>query len=280
MSYRRHLFWLPGFLLFLATAALAGPPTRVEIPPEVRQHLLVFTNQHGRYLVVPTYGDRMPVALRNKLKRNTFFGDAKHVYRQRIRNTLRRTKTGGFKVYISDFRMRIANLEVDAAGRAVMHCEQSKRPLVPLPPAQAQRFLGRVTAHPFFWTHEPHLLARDDDGVYYYVDRKAIGRWGAQQRQTSGLRGFRLWIGRRGQMKPIKLRDAVLDAAGQIFLTKRGALHLDWKGRSRQIHWRRGKKRKPLTNVPVVGSQDTAILIHRHLGPYAGLRFHMPCEEL
>ena len=63
----------------------------------------------------------------------------------------------------------------------------------------------------------PHLLARDDSGVYYYVDRLS---------KLHGGKGFRVFIGRKGGMKQLALTDVASDSAGQVFSTKTGDLRL------------------------------------------------------
>ena len=63
----------------------------------------------------------------------------------------------------------------------------------------------------------PHLFARDDTGVYYYVDKLA---------ERHGGKSYRVFVGRKGGMKQLSLMDVASDSAGQVFSTKTGDLRL------------------------------------------------------
>ena len=63
----------------------------------------------------------------------------------------------------------------------------------------------------------PHLLARDDMGIYYYVDKLS---------ERHGGKAFRVFVGKRGAMKQVPLVDIAMDSAGQVFSTKTGDLRL------------------------------------------------------
>lgn len=252
-------------------------PLPKQVPVALRDQLLVLTNGRGRYLIVPHVRPTMTTSERNKLRKYIFYGDAKHVYQQRVLGGLTLHKDGTFKVQIRDFRLVSSRLTGVLGQEPYMKCDEARLPLRQLSAPQARALLDKVELHPRFWQREPHLLARDDEGRYFYVDRMFAHRRGRRAIALTELRGFRLFIGRRGRAREVKLRDAVLDAAGQIFLTNKGALHLETK--TGKLFWRRGKKRTFLTKVPL-NKQDTWILIHRYLGAYMGVRFHVPCEGL
>jgi len=63
----------------------------------------------------------------------------------------------------------------------------------------------------------PHVFARDDAGVYYYVDRIA---------KVYGGKGFRVFVGKKGAMKQLALTDVASDSEGDVFSTKTGDLRL------------------------------------------------------
>jgi hypothetical protein len=65
--------------------------------------------------------------------------------------------------------------------------------------------------------HRPHLLARDDAGVYYYVDTLAA---------EYGGNGYRVFIGKRGALKQVPLSDVAVDSAGEVFSTKTGDIRI------------------------------------------------------
>ncbi len=82
-------------------------------------------------------------------------------------------------------------------------------------------------------------------------------------------------------MKPVALVNIVSDSEGDIFASKRGRLRLIFThgGRDRQRTWEwiSGKKRRSLTDVPVLRN---IMLIYRDLGVYDGKRLGTPCDDL
>lgn len=258
-------------LLSLPAWARGRPEAALEVPAELRQKLMVFTNGKGRFLVVPRVQPKMDRLLRGRLDPLVFFGDGKTVYQQDAQILV---KSPGAIVYVGEFRVKQGTFKF-LAGRPTLNCGGGDIPLQQLNEAQTRHFRQKVDFRPPYWQHEPHLFARDDDGRYYYVDRARTGPLRQRYVPLSQLRGFRLFIGRRGRVKPVKLRDAVLDDAGQIFLSAKGALHLDKRG----LFWRVGKVRTPLLAVPM-HSDAMRLLIHKQLGAYSAVRFHTPCDEL
>ena len=128
-----------------------------------------------------------------------------------------------------------------------------------------------------FWNRIPHSLARDSDGRYYYVDRLA------GQDQSYGYRGFRVFVGMRGQMKRMKMKNVVSDPSGEIFITTKGKLKLilENKGniKDSKVFWVSGKETTELTKVDV-GLIKTRVMIYRQLGVYLGQPLHLPCDDL
>ncbi len=98
----------------------------------------------------------------------------------------------------------------------------------------------------------PHLLARDDSGVYYYVDKLS---------PLHGGKNYRVFVGRKGAMKQLALTDIASDSAGQVFSTKSGDLRLvntitDSSKRS-GVWFKGGKKTELITldldvNSPII----------------------------
>jgi len=107
----------------------------------------------------------------------------------------------------------------------------------------------------------PHLLARDDSGVYYYVDRIA---------KLYGGKGYRVFVGRKGAMKPMPLVDVASDSAGDVFSTKSGDLRLVRNSDSNKdtMTWIKGSKR---TELLVLDTDINAVVIFKDLGIYTVL---------
>jgi hypothetical protein len=104
----------------------------------------------------------------------------------------------------------------------------------------------------------PYLLARDDGGVYYYVD---------VIRDQYGGKGYRVFVGKKGAMKQRPLTDVATDTAGDVFATKTGDLRIVREvGEGKpSVTWVKGGKRSSLVTLdPEANSR----LIYKDLGVY------------
>jgi hypothetical protein len=108
----------------------------------------------------------------------------------------------------------------------------------------------------------PYLLARDDRGVYYYVD---------VLRDVYGGNAHRVFVGKKGGLKQMALTDVTSDSAGDVFSTKTGDLRLvrtfdESKGTDKPTaQWIRGEKKRDLIYLDIYMNQP---LIYRDLGLY------------
>lgn len=106
----------------------------------------------------------------------------------------------------------------------------------------------------------PHLLARDDKGVYYYID---------VLRDQYGGNGHRVFVGKRGALKQLPLTDVATDIAGEVYSTKSGDLRLvktaDTDSSKARAQWIRGERKNELVYLDTFMSQP---LIWRELGIY------------
>lgn len=106
----------------------------------------------------------------------------------------------------------------------------------------------------------PYLLARDDRGVYYYVD---------ELRPVYGGTGHRVFVGKKGALKQMALTDVTIDTAGSVFATKTGDLRLVntvVEGKDKPTaQWIRGEKKSELVYLDLYMNQP---LIYRDLGLY------------
>jgi hypothetical protein len=109
--------------------------------------------------------------------------------------------------------------------------------------------------------HVPHLLARDDSGVYYYVDRFA---------KLYGGKGYRVFVGKKGAMKQMPLTDVASDTAGDVFSTRSGDLRLvrNTESSKQTMAWVKGGKR---TELVFLDTDDNSALIFKDLGLYTFL---------
>ena len=107
----------------------------------------------------------------------------------------------------------------------------------------------------------PHLLSRDDSGVYYYVDRFA---------KIYGGKGYRVFVGRKGAMKQMPLTDVASDSAGEVFSTKSGDLRLvrNSENNKETMTWVKGEKR---TELVFLDTDINSVVIFKDLGLYTFL---------
>jgi hypothetical protein len=110
--------------------------------------------------------------------------------------------------------------------------------------------------------YRPHMLARDDAGVYYYVDKLA---------KEYGGNGFRVWVGKKGAVKQLPLSNIATDSAGEVFSTKTGDLRLvrELDNSTKQTAtWVDGEHRTQLISLDTV---INSTVIFRDLGIYGFL---------
>jgi hypothetical protein len=116
-----------------------------------------------------------------------------------------------------------------------------------------------------------HALARDDSGVYYFVDKLLTGA------------GYRLHIGKKGAMKTMPLTDITTDPVGELFITRTGTLKISivdekiepgspMTKRVLTMTWVKGERKTPLTWLDFAwGPPEILVLIYRDLGVYGAL---------
>jgi len=276
---------LLGASLLALLPGAAGARGRPIVPPPklldisaVREQLDVFTDGKGHY-----FATRLPPAFRpTKVREHFYYGDGKTLYKQHL------PSLGGGKTYVgaSIYDPRVlAGIRSHFSYRdekATFTCETRKTPLTLLTHDKGQALLKRAKVYDLYWTRKPHALARDDDGNYYYVDRlRSPGH------TVRGYRGFRIFVGPRGKLKQVKMKNVISDVRGEIFITKKGKLRLILtntgpSAKPEKAAWltgRKNRKRTELTIVPVRNLR-TRVMIYGDLGVYRGMRLHKPCDDL
>ncbi len=268
---------LPG------VAAAKGPP--IVPPPKVlnlsavRGQLDVFTDGKGHYIAT-----RVPPAVKaTRVKEHFYYSaDGKVFYKQSI------SSIGGGKTFVgaaindpralygtnSHFKYR--------DEKASFKCDERKTKLTALTHDKGQAMLKKAKFFGVYWTRVPHALARDDDGNYYYVDRLA-----GRDSMVRGFRGFRVFVGPRGKMEQVKMKNMVSDPRGEVFITKSGKLRMVLtksriNPKLEKAVWLTGRKDRKRTELVIVSVTHlrTRMMIFRELGVYQGLKLHKPCDDL
>jgi hypothetical protein len=229
-----HLVSLWGALVGLASTAAADPaPRPVDVKALKSQGVVLADAQGGTYVVFR--GDDPKVC---------YGPNARAVYEQVIigahLGSIGRKKDGSY--------------EKSCRGKDDMG-------LTELSGDKARAVLDKAAFLTMAIVHVPHLLARDDSGVYYYVDRLA---------KIYGGKGYRVFVGKKGAMKQMPLTDVASDSAGDVFSTKSGDLRLVRNSESSKetMTWVKGEKR---TELVFLDTDINSAVIFKDLGLYTFL---------
>jgi hypothetical protein len=158
----------------------------------------------------------------------------------------------------AEFAFRQKEYKLDCAGRTTK--------LTPVSDAESAKIVAAAHFHRPRWKWQSYWLARDEHGVYYYVDR---------QREPAGNKSFRLYVGPKGSLKLQKMMNIVSDSKGEIFSTKGGELRL--VSSASDGKWIKGHDTLKLTIVPI---EDNHVLVYTDLGVYTGERLGTACDDL
>lgn len=250
-------------LIALSLVALAAAPAAAGTDVDIaafKSELVVLGDGAGHYLVlVPYTPDDEPI----------FYGDGKVMHQLT-------PMSGGGSPGEGNYSHRVwapnspqhADIAVRGGKDWTVTCTDRTTEFSPVDERTATEILSSAKFRAPLWKRSAYLLARDDRGIYYYADILRGERY-----------GLRLFSGKRGAMRELRLTDVVSDSEGDILFSRRGKLRVDGSRFSpnRQATWIRGKKKQPLKLLPV---SDNRLLIYRHLGVYTGETFGTPCDDL
>jgi hypothetical protein len=253
--------------LFVALTLAQPKPEPIDAT-SFREKLLVLTDGQGHYLALDPeapYGE------------TTFTGDGK-VFAKIPTMGGGKNGTEAWNVSCWDPRVRHggnspASIDMKDSGKFYsVTCAKKTTPLTALKAEDAKKLLASAKFTQPIWTRQPEKLLRDDNGVYYLVDRFRAADPGDR-------RDFRVFAGPKGTMKQLPLKDVVDDSQGMILSTKNGNLRLitttDGKFEGK---WIQDKVTTPLVEVPL-DNYNTGRMIYMDLGPYSGQRLGTPCDD-
>lgn len=145
----------------------------------------------------------------------------------------------------------------------ILRCGSNDTKLVAVGGEEKDRLLASDTfTETFALDWEPHALARDRNGIYYYVDRSLAPE----------SREYRVMKGQKGKLINLKMKNVITDSQGDIFVTRRGTLKLVLE--KDQTLWVKGSRKKKLINLPVT---ENLHLIYNDLGIY-NTPYGTPCD--
>lgn len=238
--------------LVVSPAAAEPKPKPVDIKA-IRDKLVVLKDSEGgTYVVLPGSDGRL------------FYGAAgktKNVYEQIVIGR----STNGDAWDLSVWAPRVPNVQPGSVGKKddgtyFRYCgTDHTTPLTEVAGDKAKAVLDKSAFLSSAMIRRPHLLARDDGGVYYYVD---------VIRNEYGGKGYRVFIGKKGAMKAKPLTDIASDTAGDVFATKTGDLRIvnDTDSDGSTVTWVKGEKRVTLRKLDLDANSP---LIFKDLGVYS-----------
>jgi hypothetical protein len=231
-----------------------GKPAVVDVLP-IRDQLLVYRDDLGSYYVAPR---DYTLADGSDGSTFVFFGDSKSVSRQRVIGGGGSSGRLSWSVWSPRaLPSGMADFTTNEDGTVSLTCSPREvRTLTPLPADQALAWIAHARFTDVAHQRLSQLLARDDDGIYYFVDR---------YRDELGGKGFRVFVGPKGALKEMPMTNVVSDSAGEIYATKRGELKIVSGNGSSTTHWHKGGKRVELTRLE---PGDNRHLIYREFGIY------------
>lgn len=243
----------------LSKKAAAGWTEEEEkVSRDVLDRLWVLTDDDGLVLAVVPFGD---------LDAPFWAGDGEKLYRQRVVSGGREGNLAFDRVFWEPRVHAGAESELSfRAGRATLTCGQRKIPLRVVGPGGTKKVLAEARFYAAPFRRIPHLLARDDEGRYFYVDA-ARDPWSGRPASRQDLR---LRYGKKGALAPVELQDTISDRAGLVLVTSSGRL----VSRGGAVEWVGPGARAALTRLDL---EDSGGLVYGELGAY-GKRLGTPCD--
>ena len=266
MKKPSRAFW-PVLLCFLAATTLVPRALRADPAPTPVDISAV--KQNFRWLAHPTLGY---IVVPNNIDDDLMFYslDGTTFYQQRMFN---RHVSGDTDWSIGFWSPRAAIGLADggritreeATGKITLRCGKATEEWTLMAAADSDKLLASAKFVSRLWARQAHFLARDDKGVYVYIDRL---------REAHGGKGYRIFRGPKGGMKALKMTNVVSDSEGEIFSTKGGELRLI--SAATEASWIARKKATKLVIVPV---EENAAMIYSELGVYPG-NLGTPCDAV
>ena len=253
-----------AILLLLAvtgTAAADDPKPKAIDVKAIRDKLLLLEDtQGGTYVVLPGADGRV------------FYGTSlKVVYEQIVVTKGSDGDAWNFGVYAPRLSGITPALVQRRSDNATFErwCDQAQMPLKLVPADRAKPILEKMQFMTSALIRRPQFFARDDAGVYFYVDQLA---------KQYGGEGYRVFSGKKGAMKQLPLVDVAHDTGGDVFSTKSGDVRfvIDATDHAKNsAYWIKGDKKHELT---ILDPENNSRVIFKDLGIYSFLG--TPCDEL
>jgi hypothetical protein len=244
-----------------AQAGTAAPVEEVDVR-EVRNQLRVFQDDTQKILVMVPFGDNDWV----------FWGEPNGVLYQQPSLFSSANGTESYEYGLIDRRYNSTYRGISAQyrdGKTFVTCGETRLELNPLSIADGEaRLKGAQFAAPF-WSRNAHFLARDDYGVYYYID-KANTHDDQQVPESS----YRVYIGWKGEILQAPLSMVAQDSVGEVYGMPNGDRRIVI---NRQVG--RYFDGDDVRELHTLNLHIDSILMYRDGGVYDKARHGTPCDR-
>jgi hypothetical protein len=239
--------WVVAGILGLSSVALGQTPKDTEPKPTpvdikaMKDKLLVFQDKAGGTYVVFEESDGTSTS-----QTRAWYGTGKQLYEQIVIGRSRNGDAWSINTYAPRLaETRPASIMKKQDGSFLKWCDgKDDAVLTQLGGDKAKAVIDKYSFLSPALIRRAHMFARDDAGIYYYVDRLDAAHGG---------KGYRVFVGKKGAMKQMSLTDVASDSAGQVFSTKTGDLRLvktnDVDNPKPSTRWVRGEKKTDLINL-------------------------------
>jgi hypothetical protein len=263
------LLCLPA--LAAAPAAKAPAPAAAPVPAgdpfdvsAVKAKLLVLTDGKGHYLALVK-----PFSMEDHDQEVMFYSSDGKVFWEQLR------AGGGKNGDKWDRAFWEPRQKLDRQAPSVWRsddgyqilCDERTTALTLLSAEDGKKIVDAATFFKRRWKHKAVALARDDTGTYFFVDRPV---------EPKDNKLFRVFRGKRGEVKPLAMTNIVDDSEGTIFETKQGKLRVNLDKAEADQFWTVGKTKVKLKLLPIDANLP---LIYTELGAYSG-PLGTPCDDL
>jgi TolB-like protein len=232
----------------------------IPVPLAERRDLAVYTDDRGVYVAVAPFEAGV---------RRAFAGTKDKLFVQEVVAAgAAGTAAHGFAFWEPRARAPGEAFFEVAAGRGRIVCAGRERPLRALSRGEAEPILMGATFYAPRWRREPHLLAQDDEGNYFYVDRARPGF----ERGPD----YRVYAGTLGRMGRLELDPGVRGGEGAVFVTRWGKLRVgQGEDGAPVVDWLAGGGRRMLRPLDPFRNGP---LVYKDLGVYDASRLGTPCD--
>ena len=238
--------WVVAGILGLSSVALGDAPKDTDPKPTpvdikaMKDKLLVFQDKAGGTYVVFQDTDGSTDQYR------AWYGTGKQLYEQILVGRSRNGDAWSINAYAPRLaETRPAALMKKQDGSFMKWCDgKDDAVLTQLSGDKAKAVIDKYSFLTSALVRRSHMFARDDSGIYYYVDHLD---------NAHGGKGYRVFVGKKGAMKQMALIDVASDSAGQVFSTKTGDLRLvrttDGGTTKPSTKWVKGEKKTDLLSL-------------------------------